>query len=204
MRLLCSSFVVHHNHIIRKKAYLLAAGNKVGFRLYFWIQKLLLTNSKTKLELWSVILLLYSRLTSAIFIADVSYTCWGEFNYFWFTSAIFCHHKNICIRKAEFVRILWITDLIFLKVSSLKSSGWTRWLVKIFYCLLCSFWRLIFNLPAFQIYRNHPINLQWHNARNSTWGRLSLIVTSNVTKSGTPPQVLFPAFCHCKLLGWFL
>ena len=107
-------------------------------------------------------------------------------------------------------------NLIFLKISSLKSLGWTWWLVSICCDLFCSFWRLTFyllpclvvavqpciewiptkkNLPVFQTYRNHPSNLQWHNAGKNTCGRVSFLLAY---------YRCFLAFCPCELLGWFL
>ena len=51
----------------------IANWNKVGLRIHFWIQKLLLTNFKVKAELlvWSTILPSWPSLMLAIFVANV-------------------------------------------------------------------------------------------------------------------------------------
>ena len=81
MGLLCSSFILEprsHNNLTllgKKLTYFsqsskYATGNKIGLRLHFWIQKLPLSNFKTKVEL-PPILPSYPRLTLRIFIANV-------------------------------------------------------------------------------------------------------------------------------------
>ena len=50
---------------------------------------------------------LYQPQLGNFYCQRVSYNCRGEFNYFWFTSAIFCWRKNFWSRKADtFLKVL--------------------------------------------------------------------------------------------------
>ena len=113
MGLLCSSFVLEpislYNHIIRKTSYILFSNFKLGNRDRNWSQVTFLDTEtlanqfkmKAELPMWSTILLLYSRLTSAIFIV-IRFIQWpSKFNYIQFTSATSCQRKKFWIRKAD-------------------------------------------------------------------------------------------------------